>query len=45
MEDVPTGICVCFIGGLVPFVTGFFLTEVSVFHGLSCHVDTNNVTM
>lgn len=46
MEDVPTRICVCIIGASgVPFVTGFFLREVSVFHSFSSHVDTNNMTM
>lgn len=44
MEDDPTRTCVLLVL-MVVFVTGFFLREVSVFHRLSSHVDTNSVTM
>lgn len=42
---IPPGYVCVLLVLLVAFITDFFLREMYVFHRLSSHVDTNNVTM
>ena len=38
---IPPGpVSLCITGACGGFATGFFLRDISVFHGLSSHVDT-----